>query len=114
MSEVIAEPSQEVIDNWKKQYQNVYKIDLAGMTFLYRGLMRVEYRSLTRTIQPNPMGNPADEALQIEEKMVGMGTLYPKIDDGNMPATLTGVITRLAELIMEASGYDIEAEPEML
>lgn len=110
------EPTQEIIAEWKKNYGNVYRIALVDRDYYYRGLMRAEYKSIVKTSTPGTtMLTPVpDEALRTEEAIVMMATLWPEINDGNIQATLTGVITRLAEEIMNMSGYDVEAEPELL
>ena len=103
----------ELIEEWKKTYGNVYKVMVMDTEYYYRGLMRAEYRSIVKAATNTAM-TVQDDALHTEEAIVMMAVLSPDINDGNIQTTLTGIVTRLAELIMDMSGYDVEAEPELV
>lgn len=103
----------------------VFSVKMGARSFIYRGMNRREFRDLQTdlakaadTIRAKFADNQAKMDSEIallkekgEEKLVLKCLIDPEIaselDVDTVPA---GLITRLAELIMKASGFD-DAEP---
>jgi hypothetical protein len=108
------EITQEQIAQWKKQYgeDNIYKAVINDNTYIYKCLFRAEFKSIAK--QGSNIMNPVDSNIFMEEQNVILGTIYPKITANNIDVYPAGTISRLSELIMEASGFDEQAEGERL
>ena len=108
------EITQEQIAQWKKQYgeENIYRATIAGKVFIYKCLFRNEFKSIAK--QGSTIMNPVDSNIFMEEQNVVLGVIHPKISPTNIDTYPAGTISRLSELIMEASGFDEQAEGERL
>lgn len=95
--------TQDMIEQWKKQYGAVYKISLSDSDYYYRYLTRKEYREFVKLNQETVVqtGSPVDQLY--EEKIVKACLLYPtNIDIEKCPA---GVVSMLSDEIMKVSGF---------
>jgi len=103
----------EMIEQWKKTYgDNIYMVDISGETFIYRGLMRAEFKTVAK--QANMIANQVDSNMYMEEQNVIIGSIYPKIVNENINSFKAGIITILSGNIMDASGFDDTATPVKL
>lgn len=107
------------IDKLKSEGHAVFAITISGVKYYYRSINRQEYRALQNSLLKTAeslKGTKPDAEISImvkdsgEEDLVKIGLIAPPITD-NSPA---GVLTSLSDLIMEASGFGSEAEPEVL
>lgn len=113
---------QDKVASLKSQGYVVQAITIAGTKYVYKSVNRAEFRALqeklTREAEEAKKNLPEDkleqEALAIrdrgEERLVEVGLIHPPLS-ANTPA---GVLTSIADYIMQASGFGIETEPETL
>jgi len=100
------EITQEMINEWKAKYGEVYKVEIAGEEFYYRPLKRAEYKVVISTADTSPSFR--------EEQIVQKCSIYPKIEPATMPALKAGVVTTLTDYIMLVSGFGTDSEPVKL
>ena len=138
MNKELPEEIKKLVDAAKVQGHAVYAIKLAGMTYYYRSINRAEFRHLQELLiketekvrdeaEAKKTGLKPDdpkikqidawtekEAAVIreagEERIARQGLLYPLFGE-NTPA---GVMSSLADRVMQASGFGSEEEPELL
>jgi len=138
MSKELPEEIKKLVDTAKSQGHAVFAIKLAGLSYYYRSINRQEFRTLQEILvketekvrdeaEAKKAGlKPEDpkikqidawtekEANNIreagEERIARQGLLYPPFGE-NTPA---GVMSALADRIMQASGFGSEEEPELL
>lgn len=91
--------------SWKKQFGegNVYITEIVDELYIWRTLNRFEYKTIVLT--------PNTDALAREEMICEVCVLWHPYGPGpfnyeKMAAAKAGVPARLAELIMEKSGFD--------
>ena len=117
----------QIVETAKKNGHRVFKAKVAGADCIYRSLTRKEFRDIqkkladkTEAIRKTSSAENADAQLSLlkeegEEELFMRAVLQPKIGSQLDLATLpAGMIPSLAELIMEASGFGEEAEPQEL
>lgn len=135
---MMTEEVKKLVDAAKAQGHIVYAINIAGVKYYYRSINRFEFRELQAKLAEEAeavkveidkkregleKGDPkllviekeldnkvTDIKERGEERLLSKGLLYPKIDT-NSPA---GVLTTISDLIMQASGFGSESEPELL
>lgn len=113
---------QEKIAELKAKGHIVQAITIAGTRYIYRSLNRAEFRKLQEVLTAEAEAAKKtvaedkleQEALAIrdrgEDRLVKTALVSPEITE-NTPA---GAVTTLADLIMQASGFGVETEPETL
>lgn len=119
--------TQQIIDTAKKAGHRVFKAKVAGIECIYRSLTRKEFRDIqkkmadkTEAIRKASSQEAADTQLSLlkeegEEELFLRAVLQPKVGSQLDLATLpAGIIPSLSELIMEASGFGDEVEPQEL
>lgn len=134
----ITENTRKLIDSAKAEGHSVYGINISGTKYYYRSINRSEFRELQEKLtdeaekarseadkqkrglkeddpQVEAINNKLErEATAIrdrgEDRLVQKGLIHPPLNS-NTPA---GVISNLADRIMQASGYGSEEEPEIL
>jgi predicted S18 family serine protease len=106
------------IEAAKKNGCTVMAIKLGNIKFTYRSLNRLEWRETQKDIDELV---PKDNARVVGLKEIGEDlivqrfTLDPVLDKASILGIPAGSISKLAELILQASGFgDLEAEPEKL
>jgi len=137
MSEV-ASNVKSLIDTAKADGHAVFGINISGTKYYYRSINRAEFRELQEKLtdeaekarteadkqkkglkdddpQVEAINNKLErEATAIrdrgEDRLVQKGLIHPALTI-NTPA---GVISNLADRIMQASGYGTEEEPEIV
>jgi len=119
---MIPENIQKQIDELKSQGFMVCAITIGGIKYIYRSLNRAEYKAVQDilTKQADAVKKTASEeevaaaaaALKDvgEEKLVSIALLHPQLT----PNTPAGVLSTIADRVMEASGFGVEVEPEIL
>ena len=110
------EVTPEMIAQWK-QISPIYQVEIQGAEFIYRPIGRAEFRNNLRLSTTPTMGygtGAADAGFQTEELTVQTALLWPTISIEELQGVPAGVISRLAELIMEASGFDDQSQPIQL
>jgi hypothetical protein len=141
MSEIKSDLPDEVknlVGFAKKEGHSVFSLTISGVKYIYRSISRSEFRKLQEVLtdeaekaklesdkakkglaEDSPEVQAINsklerEALLIrdrgEDRLVAQGLIWPPLST-NTPA---GVITTIADRIMEASGWGVEAEPEIL
>jgi len=98
--------TQELIEEWRAKYGEIYLITLGDEQFVYRPLKRFEYKTI--------MANAESTRAFNEEKIVQMCVVNPAIDVTKLPTLKAGTISTLVELIMAASNFGITEEPVKL
>lgn len=119
--------TQQIIDTAKANGHRVFKAKVAGIECIYRSLTRKEFRDIqkkmadkTEAIRKASSQETADTQLSLlkeegEEELFLRAVLHPKVGSQLDLATLpAGIIPSLSELIMEASGFGDEVEPQEL
>lgn len=119
--------TQQIIDTAKKAGHRVFKAKVAGIECIYRSLTRKEFRDIqkkmadkTEAIRKASSQEAADTQLSLlkeegEEELFLRAVLQPKVGSQLDLATLpAGIIPTLSELVMEASGFGDEVEPQEL
>jgi hypothetical protein len=119
--------TQSIIDTAKANGHRVFKAKVAGIECIYRSLTRKEFRDIqkkmadkTEAIRKASSQETADTQLSLlkeegEEELFLRAVLHPKVGSQLDLATLpAGIIPSLSELIMEASGFGDEVEPQEL
>lgn len=126
--------SKEQIEEWKKSYGPVFKVDLNDQPYIYRYLMRDEYKVLvdeqyneqTKAMKEiKDKGNNLEEnseltqrevqkkdnelILLFEEKVLKSCLLYPKTDPNKLPS---GLVTSICDEVMKSSGFSVEPPPK--
>lgn len=98
-------PTLAQVEDWKSRYKgDVFMSDIGNKTYIWRPLIRQEYKSLNRA------NNPGEDAYYKEEKVCEMCVLFPKDGMSLRSDGLAGVPTVLFELIMDKSGFDNTAQ----
>lgn len=88
------QPTEDQIRQWKQDYGQVYSVTDRGDEYVFRALTYREFDIVVRT-------SPESSA-EAEEEVVNQGLLYPEELPPRAPA---GLVTSLAERIMEVSGF---------
>jgi len=101
-------PSQAEIDQWKTQFGDVYVASFDKDKYVYRPLRRFEYKQILS------LGQAPDNRSFVEEKIVSMCTLWPKIEADKLATLKAGVISTLVDLVMVASNFGVTEEPVKL
>ena len=118
--------TKELVDKAKAAGHNVFKATISKTAYVYRSINRLEYRKIQDQVLQKSLsraklardradrGEDVDVELESgaqaredgEEDLFRLAVLSPKvsgkIDMNTLPA---GVITKIADLIMEASGF---------
>lgn len=89
---------EETIRGWKKTYGQVFSVDARGEEHVFRPLTHREF------LDVRALGTDSAEA---EEEIVAATLLHPAKISDRMPA---GVITSMAQQIMEVSGFGSPAQ----
>jgi len=92
----MSSPSEEQIAAWKREYKNIYSIPFRGVDYIFREISFREYDDAINHERAN-------DSASAEEFLVDIALLSPvgqAYDD-----TPAGVITSLAEEILEYSGF---------
>ncbi len=117
----------QIVETAKKNGHRVFKAKVAGVECIYRSLTRKEFRDIqkklaekTETIRKTSTAETAETQLSLlkeegEEELFMRAVLQPKIGSQLDLATLpAGMIPSLSELIMGASGFGDDVEPQEL
>lgn len=95
------------ISNEKTKGNMVYSIELNKMVYVYRSINRKEYRLIQQALATRVTDNK-EEVLRDdgEEDLVFKALLNPKfLSKTELSSLPAGIVTKLAELIMKASGF---------
>lgn len=96
--EVLPGLYQSDIDSWKKQFGDVWVVEIDGQHFVYRALERFEYKEI--------LSVPNTDPLMREEMICEYCVLYPQgYNFAVMANQKAGYPAILSELIMEHSGF---------
>lgn len=93
----------EMVWEFKKQYGNVYVVEVCDQIYLYRAMSKPEYKSIMNL-------EGATREMQ-EEKIAEKCVLFPALSMQNLRMGLAGLATTLAEYIMRASGFGAMSTP---
>lgn len=116
---------QQKVNEVKAKGHSVFKVPIAKREFIYRSINRQEYGALQKSIAEDSRkirtsegtDEEKEESIALmrergEEKLVLLALVYPEVDNSsdftNLPA---GVISTLADMIMQASGFGVDVEP---
>ena len=97
--------TQQMIDAWKQAFgdRKIIMITVNDRVFVFRHLLRPEYRSLKK------LENTDEEYL--EERIASTCTLYPRLTDLEWRAESAGLANAVATAIMRASGFNANIQP---
>ena len=91
-------PYQSQINSWKKQFGEVYMLDINDERFVWRTINRYEYKEIVAITNTDP--------LMREEMICETCVLYPpEYDFERMANEKGGTPSALSEAIMEKSGF---------
>jgi hypothetical protein len=107
----IPAPTEEVVsksqlDAWKKQFNEIYRTDLNGQTYIWHKLRRRDYIDIMNDETLNAIENTDLRIFMRQEKILLAGILHPsgenleRIVDEN-----AGVAGNISDEIMLASGF---------
>jgi len=103
-------PTDEIIQVWKRQYGEVRRASIKGQDFYYRPLTRTEFRQLQSQLSGGKM--TLDE---MDDRIVEIALLSPDWSARDFDNLLAGVLTTLARKIRECSGFvDTEVQDVVL
>lgn len=99
----------EKIKELKAQYGKIYKIVLGGQEYVYRPLLRGEFKEIQEKAAATGLMDPIIAA-EMEEGMIRKCLVYPEsiADLDKLPA---GVPAALAAYISDVSGFNVDSEP---
>lgn len=117
-----------IVEKAKKAGHSVFSVQISGETFTYRSFSRKEYREMQETItaateQARASLKDNEQALAKEldkiseasqDSLVLRCLLSPECTQEQIENMPGGVIPALADLIMQASGFGVEATPVKL
>lgn len=90
--------SQEMIDQWKKIHQFVYKTNISGKDYYFTTINRDDFVEINQIVA-NSNNKDSSELLTISKAL-----LYPEIDEFELNKK-AGITVVLSEAIMEKSGF---------
>lgn len=101
-------PTKGEVEAWKQQWGEVYVSTECGRKFIWRILLRAEYKELFK--------NNKGDNLWKEERVVERCLLWPQLSYDQLVVGPAGLPTSLADKIMRKSGFDFDdtSEPERL
>jgi len=102
-------PTQEQIDAWKIKHGDIFVAPFSPTEkFIYRSIKRVEYKQLV------DLNISTDNRAFAEERVAQQCILWPEITAASLPTMKAGTISTLVDLIMAASNFGINEEPQKL
>ena len=101
-------PTQEQINEWKREHGDIFVATFDEEKYIYRPLKRFEYKQIML------LGQTADSRAFVEEKILQMCVVWPKIEVAKLSTLKAGIVSTLVELIMAASNFGITEEPVKL
>ena len=107
------------IEAAKQAGHRVFKVTLSGDTYIYRDVLRKEFKDVQTAIFQRAAQDPDDimsGRSDHEDELVARALIEPQLTSKlELSAVPAGVVTQLFELIMKASGFQEEpVEPEQL
>ena len=113
---IVAEPEQKLVDEWKKKYGRVFRVVVGGDTYIYRRLIRPEYREFQKLITPEMTQQgpvvSSEQQSELEDKIFEKCVLFPIVKSNNdLPA---GVPSVLSTYISDSSGFVVDEAPKEL
>ena len=107
---------QESVEKAKSAGCVVMSAKVNDMEFVYRSINRMEWRSLQQSLQSKIDNQSPGAKEDGEDELVMKALISPKIvDKAQIASYPAGVITQLAEYILQASGFGImDSEPVKL
>lgn len=104
--------TEEKIKELKEKYGSIYKITLGGKDYVYRPLLRGEFKEIQASVLESSEGVGMDPsyASDMEEAMLTKCVVFPEteIEIDKLPA---GVPSALSAYISEVSGFNADSEP---
>lgn len=89
-------PTPLEIRRWKQQYGKIFSVSIAGVDYIFRELTFAEYDEVVAL-------ELDEDSAEAEDHLISLVLLHPSIEQfDQMPA---GVITSLAEEVLELSGF---------
>lgn len=108
------------IDNLKAQGHSVYKVKMAGHEYIYRTVMRGEFKKLQSAAAEDAKAAGEDEVKLAavldsnKEKLVVKCLVHPVLTEVDLADLPAGIVDSLSESIMASSGFGADAVPEQL
>lgn len=98
--------SKEQLEDWKRQFGEIYRTDLNGQTYIWHKLRRRDYVNLMSDEDLSSVQNADLRVFLRQEKIMQLGILYP---EGEVLQDLldsnAGVAGNISDEIMLASGF---------
>jgi hypothetical protein len=92
------EVTKDMIEQWKKEYVNVFRVIINEKAYYFRTLTRDDYMAIQEKVQVN--GPAFDNELEVALTCL----IEPKLDVAELKS-LAGVVGVLSEKIMLRSGF---------
>ena len=102
---IVEPPPKELVDSWVDAYRSVGQFVLDEIPFYVRPLAREEYRFA--------VSRSAGDQFALEDIVCEKALLWPQNLDMESPETPAGLPSRLAQAILDLSGYTKEAQEKM-
>jgi len=90
-------PTQEHIVAWKKEYGNIFSMTIGSTDFIFREITFNEFDDVQRYRE-------SESSAAAEDYLVRMALLYPQMSDEDYDRVSAGVVTSIAEEILDMSG----------
>lgn len=100
--------TQEMIDDWKKEYGSVYRSKIGKQVFIWRMLNRNDYVS----IMTAEYDNPDTKIFDRQDEIVRTVVLWPN----NISALIAdqgGIATTLADEVLTRAGFEMSETEEL-
>ena len=102
--------TEEKIKELKEKHGSIYKITLGGKDYVYRPLLRGEFKEIQASVLDGATEMDPAYASDMEEAMLRKCVVFPEdeIEIDKLPA---GVPSALSSYISEVSGFNADSEP---
>lgn len=105
-------PTFDQIENWKKEFGDVYRIDFDEQPFIFRTISRFEYKQMVNEVE----GNQSNQTTWFrEEQICQKAVLFPEgYGRDEMTEGKAGIPTVVSEYVLSKSGFNSDAGPQKL
>ncbi len=113
MVDEVKEPKKEWIEEQKKKYGKVYRCKISGRIYIYRPLLRDEFKEIQKNLTPEmtPQGPvvSATQQNEVEESVSKLCIIWP--ENYKEMKVEAGVPSALSAYISDSSGFIVEEPP---
>lgn len=88
---------EQQIREWKKQYGNIFSIAIGSVDFIFREITFAEFDDVYAR-------QDSSDSAEAEDYLVRLALLYPTLSDEDYDKMPAGVVTSIAEEVIDVSG----------